>query len=327
MEFPRLVAVETTNRCNAKCVFCPNNALARDKGAMDQALFEKIIDDCRAFPLEAIEPFIQGEPFSDPDILDRMRLIRARLPKTKLRLYTNGYAMSPKQIDAMAGLGIDHLYVSLNTLDPEKYRDVMGLPIERTLRNLDHLTTAGRAERVARRITFRMTRFGDTTLEEQDAFERYCRERRVRSMIVGLFNYKGDIHSDLPVPRYGCEHVSRLDVLASGRVTLCCMDQDGEYGWADLNETSVLDAYHHARAAFYRAMHRTGRRSEVEPCGSCNVFWTSFRGLGPVEAVRTAAQYGAYVARHRPSGRKAPHAEASDGLVRLRVAHRSHEGE
>ena len=30
---PRLVAVETTNHCNAKCVFCPNNALARDKGS------------------------------------------------------------------------------------------------------------------------------------------------------------------------------------------------------------------------------------------------------------------------------------------------------
>ena len=45
--YPWLVSVETTNHCSANCVFCPNSALARDKGSMSQELFEKIIEDCR----------------------------------------------------------------------------------------------------------------------------------------------------------------------------------------------------------------------------------------------------------------------------------------
>src|SRR5215208_5559592 len=98
IEHPRLVCVETTNHCNAKCVFCPNNALARDKGPMTDDLFEKIIEECREFPLGAIEPFMQGDPFSDPKILPRLVLIRRRLPDTKLRHYTNGYGMGPKKI-------------------------------------------------------------------------------------------------------------------------------------------------------------------------------------------------------------------------------------
>jgi molybdenum cofactor biosynthesis enzyme MoaA len=323
-EFPRLVSVETTNHCNAKCVFCPNNALARDKGPMDQDLFEKIIEDCREFPLEAIEPFLQGDPFSDPKILERLEHIRRRLPDTKLRLYTNGYGMTPKKIDAMLDLGIDHLYVSVNTLDPAKYREVMGIPLERTLDNLAYLTDPSRKRRVARNITFRMTRLGDTTLEEQDRFMAYCKERGVRCFIVGLFNYKGDIQSRLPVPSYGCEHVARLDILASGKVTLCCMDQDGEYGWGNLREMSVLEAFNHPSAVRYREHHRTGKRRQIDPCGTCNNFWPGFHGLSAMEAARTGIEYLAYVARHRPNGRKPPCGAGDavvDGLVRLRAKH------
>jgi len=72
-----------------------------------------------------------------------------------------------------------------------------------------------------------MTRMDDTTLAEQEEFKSFCDSRGVRCFIVGLFNYKGDIHSPLPVPTYACGHITRLDILSSGKVTLCCMDQEG----------------------------------------------------------------------------------------------------
>jgi molybdenum cofactor biosynthesis enzyme MoaA len=323
-EYPRMVAVETTNHCNAKCVFCPNNALARDKGPMAQDLFEKIIEDCREFPLPAIEPFLQGDPFSDPQILPRLEHIRRRLPKTKLRLYTNGYGMTPKKIDQMLDLGIDHLYVSVNTLNPEKYRAVMGIPLKRTLDNLNYLSDPIRRKRVASKITFRMTRLGDTTLEEQDQFSRYCKDKRVGHFIVGLFNYKGDINSALPVPRYGCEHVNRLDILASGRITLCCMDQDGAHGWGDVRNQSVLELYQHPSARRYRELHASGRRKEIDPCGTCNLFWPLFQDLSPLEAVRTGIDFCAYIAKYRPTGRKAPLLTGGgDTLVQLISRHKA----
>ena len=43
-QFPRLVAVETTNYCNAKCVFCPNALLKRGRHHMTDTLFESIIE-------------------------------------------------------------------------------------------------------------------------------------------------------------------------------------------------------------------------------------------------------------------------------------------
>jgi MoaA/NifB/PqqE/SkfB family radical SAM enzyme len=303
---PRLVALETTSYCNATCSFCPNNALARGHRHMSQGLFEDLIEQCREFRLEAIEPFLQGEPMADPKIMDRLELIRSRLPSTKLRLYSNGYALSPKRIDELTGLGIDKLYISLNTLNPKKYQELMGLNLARTLENLSYLTDPVRRSRVANVITFRMTRTADTTVEEQRAFVAYCKEHRVRSFIVGLFNYKGDIWSDLPVPGYPCEHIDRLDVLSNGKVPLCCMDQDAEYSWGDLNETPLLDVYRGEIARRYREMHRTGRRQAIEPCGTCNLFWPSFEGTTLPRRTRFAVESGLYFLRHGPTGIKAP---------------------
>lgn len=313
-EFPRLVAIETTNRCNASCQFCPNSRLNRSSCTMSDALFEKIIEECREFPLKAIEPFLNGEPFMDPKILDRMEYIRQRLPKTKLRLYTNGNLMTPAKIDRMVDLGIDHLFVSLNYLNANAYRRHMGLNLEKTLSNLAYLTDPKRRHRVARNISFRMVRTNEHTLFMQDQFLEYCDERDVKSFIVGQFNYKGDIESTLPIPGYPCEHISRLDILSSGWSTLCCMDQEGMYGWGNLNENSVLDVFNSAAAQHTRRMHREGRRKQMTPCKSCNLFWPEFTNCGFKNKVKFLVEAFTYFIFNQPNGRRSPSSDqARDG--------------
>jgi len=95
-----------------------NGVMSRDRETMSEELYRKIIDDCATFQVQAIEPFLNGEPFMDPQIVPRLKYLRERLPATKLRLYSNGNAMVPKRVDELLGIGIDHLYISLNTLDP-----------------------------------------------------------------------------------------------------------------------------------------------------------------------------------------------------------------
>jgi pyruvate-formate lyase-activating enzyme len=303
-EHPRLVAIETTNICNARCSFCPNSSLSRDRRMMSDDLFGKIVEDCQAFPLDAIEPFLNGEPFADPRIVQRLELIRQKLPKARLRLYTNGYSLTKDRVDALCGLGVDHLYFSLNTLDPERYRRTTGLELDRTLSNLSYLVF--RRRRAARRLTVRMTRTDETTFEEQRAFVAYCRKIGVRAMIVGAFNYLGVVGASLPVPRYPCEHIDRVDVLADGNVALCCMDSEGFYSLGHVGLDSVLGVFNGERARRVREMHRSGQRVELEPCNACNLFWPGFSHLGPWNRLRFAASSAVYFLRHRPTGVKGP---------------------
>jgi molybdenum cofactor biosynthesis enzyme MoaA len=306
LEHPRLVCIETTNYCNAKCNFCPNEVLERGKKTMSDDLYEKIIDDCTRFPLREIEPFMNGEPFMDKQIVPRMELIRRRLPDTKLRLYTNANIMFPDKIDQLIGLGIDHLFVSLNTTDPAEYERVMKIPLQRTLDNLRYLTDPVRKHKVANKITFRMARHSTMPLQEQDDFLEFCKDHKVRPFIVGMFNYKGYIETPLPVPNYPCANITRLDILSNGKVTLCCMDQDGEYELGDLNTHSVLEVHNAARAVEYREHHRTGRRTQIEPCDVCNVCSPSLTHMGPLKTVQFALESRRYFMKHKPRGRKPP---------------------
>ncbi len=317
-EYPRLVAVETTSRCNAECPFCPYNVKQRDKKNMDEALFLKIIEDCRAFPLEKIEPFLNGDPFVDPRIIPRLAHIKDRLPNTKIDLYTNGYGLTPKRADELIALGgLNSLTISLNTVDPVRYQSIMGFKLDKTLANIEYLADDARREKVAKKITLRMTRMDDTTLEEQDRFIEYTKNLKLRTFLVGLFNYKGDIPSHLPVPSYGCEHIERLDILSDGIVTLCCQDHEGQYRWGDVRTQSVLEVFQGAVASRYREMHRTGRRREIEPCGSCNLFWPCLDNMSPWKTAKTLAQTGLYFIRHRPNGRRPPIAGTAEPVPEL----------
>ena len=43
---PEIVQIESTNICNAKCVFCPRDEMERKQGVMSWELFKKIVDEC-----------------------------------------------------------------------------------------------------------------------------------------------------------------------------------------------------------------------------------------------------------------------------------------
>ncbi len=306
-EVPRLVAIETTSRCNAACSFCPYPLKQTDKAAMEQALFEKIVDDCTRFPLRKIEPLLNGEPFVDARIAERLALIRRRLPRTILHLVTNGNAMVPRRTDELVAMGgVDRLIISLNTLDAASYREVMGLELERTLANVRYALHPLRRTRIARTIYVRMVRRPDSTLAEQEAFLDFCRRERVRPFILAQHNYTGDVASELPVPSYPCQMIDRVDILHDGRVALCCSDAEGRYAWGDVRTQSVLEVYRGAVARRYRQAHRSGHRRAIAPCSGCNVVWPDLTGMSPARTLATAARFAAYVVRHRPLGKRAP---------------------
>jgi hypothetical protein len=149
-------------------------------------------------------------------------------------------------------------------------------------------------------MTVRMTRTAETTKEDETRFAAFCRDKNVNCMMVGLFNYLGDVRSPLPVPSFPCEHLTRVDVLSNGRVTLCCMDAEGDFSWGDASQESVLDIYNGQRARAYRQAHRTGKRRDVPPCGTCNLFWPSFDGVALPRRVQFGLAYAYYHLRYWP---------------------------
>lgn len=87
------VEIETYNRCNGGCEFCPVSVKneTRPEQKMSEDLFKKIIDDLDGIDYSGkLALFSNNEPFLDERIIDFHRYARARLPKARMHLYTNG---------------------------------------------------------------------------------------------------------------------------------------------------------------------------------------------------------------------------------------------
>jgi MoaA/NifB/PqqE/SkfB family radical SAM enzyme len=336
LEYPVMVAIETTNKCNATCWFCPItegskrppsepdqlvqlgkrknqpvaaaepadgttfNLMERPLGYMSDELFEKIIDDCREFPLRRIEPYLHGEPFMDPKIVDRIAYINERLPRTEVHIFTNGSLLTAKTVERLRELRLASMVVSLNTAVPEKYNAIMGLDWKKTLANLERVAEANRSSRpVADRFVMRMTAPKETTDAEIARFRKLARAMGARAVIVSLHNYKGDINSERPVPRFPCYFVNDLDILYDGNTALCCMDHDGDYSWGDVKQRSVLEVFNSPTAKHYRKLMREDRRGELTPCNECNMFWWSLERTG-IRRLQYGGRIARYLIEHRP---------------------------
>ncbi len=276
------------------------NLMQRTLGYMDDQLFEKIIEDCREFPLRRIEPYLHGEPFMDRKILDRIEHINKRLPRTEVHIFTNGSLLTAKNVERLRELDLASMVISLNTAVPEKYNAIMGLDWKKTLLNLERVADANRSsKKVADRFVMRMTAPKETTDAEIERFRKLAKHMGARAVIVSLHNYKGDINSERPVPEFPCYFVDDLDILYDGNTALCCMDHDGEYGWGDVKQHSVLEVFNSPTAQRYRKLMREDRRKELTPCSDCNMFWWSLQRTG-VRRLQYGGRIARYLIEHRP---------------------------
>lgn len=125
-----LVQVETTNRCNFHCVYCPTHSpdstLAVTKGTMDLAAFERLLDGHPRARMVHLQG--QGEPLVDPGLAEKLAACRRR------RLYTqvisNGSLLRGEVAARLLDAGLDSLLVSIDVAPPEV--------VEATRRGMDY---------------------------------------------------------------------------------------------------------------------------------------------------------------------------------------------
>src|SRR4051794_1735514 len=71
--FPEIVQIESTNLCNAKCVFCPRDEMHRKQGVMSFDLFRKIVDECVELDITHVRVHNYGEPFMDRHLVEKVQ--------------------------------------------------------------------------------------------------------------------------------------------------------------------------------------------------------------------------------------------------------------
>lgn len=267
-EKPHGVRIETTNRCNAQCLFCGHPHMKRKKGNMTQKLFKKIVDDCREWNPRLVKPYLHGELFQDPKWKKRLEYIDKRL-KSPIYIETNGTGLDQDAIDFLLNLQhISTIAINFSGSDPKSYKKIMGLDYQTIVDNINNLIDTCRTR--ARFINIHpimVTTAKYQTVRNGRQFRNLWGPLSHTNMFFnygGVLGKRGILHTDY------CQGLREICILRDGKVSLCWMDLEGDEILGDANKESLLDIWNSDRAIEIRELHKQGKRDQIDICNRCD---------------------------------------------------------
>lgn len=265
------VQIETTSFCNARCVFCPNTSLKREKNIMTDAVFEKIMERVKQEGL-SISTFIlhlNGEPFTDPKLFTRIKTLKTEFPESKIRFTTNFSLANDAIIEQIFDSGLDEIVCSVNSIDAEKYREIMGLDYERTIDNIQRLLKRRQELGSSLDITLSIVAAQEDA-QEIEKFKERWNGIKVRVMKLGQWVDKEAPANIYTHSREGIcpAPYTTIHILSNGDYAFCSFDAEGIVG-RNVMDTSIKDAWTSQLFAETRSWHLGHGRTNKE-CANCS---------------------------------------------------------
>ncbi len=95
---PRNVQIQTTSICNGTCSICPyiGSEVQRTAKIMDDQTFFAVIDALNGVQIKKLAMYMQGEPFTDPQILGRVLYAMQHVTAEIGELSTNCILFTPE---------------------------------------------------------------------------------------------------------------------------------------------------------------------------------------------------------------------------------------
>jgi len=294
-EWPGALLIDITNRCNAKCVWCPNPDLT-NLGAMDMELYCKIIDDYGT--RGGVVTFgTFGEPLIDKHIKERIEYLK-KYPKIhKIEVLTNGFFLNKKIVPVLLenGVGVD---ISLDELDKETFEDVKKMNFDIVRNNIVNFLKANENAKQPVPINIRiktMKTLEETT--EQELFkiiaahecsvilnsiddniisnwagkldkEAFMQKYRITNRIKTRFTHKRFNQMN----KAPCAQLWKwMVVYWDGSSVLCCADMFSQTVVGNLKSNSISEIWNGPVMKDFRKEMVNRGRFEIPICQDCDI--------------------------------------------------------
>ncbi len=237
------VEIETINRCNGYCEFCPvsKNKDPREFCEMSQELFEKIINELTELNFSGrISLYSNNEPFLDKQIIERSVYVRNKLPYARIHMFTNGTLLTLEKfvqiVEVLDELIIDNYQQELKLIKPcqeiEKYCEV-------------HPELKKKVTIVLRKPHEILTSRGGDAPNRKNVVS-FPKDRCV-----------------LPF--------KQLIIRPDGKVSLCCNDPLGKNTLGDVSKDTLANVWNNDRFKMVRKCLYEGREN-WKHCKNCDTF-------------------------------------------------------
>ncbi len=265
---PEIVQIESTNICNAKCVFCPRDDMHRTQGVMTRDLFRKIVDECAQLGITHVRMHNYGEAFLDRYLTEKVRYAKEKGIR-EVGMISNGSLITEKVARGMIEAGLDAINISVDAGGKEVFEQTrIGLNYDKVIANIERLIRI-RDEAGKRRPKLILSFVRQDNSSEERTFIDHWKARADKIHITDLHNWAGTLNheSDVNFPCY--RPWLTFTVLWDGRVSLCCADFDGREILGDLRTNSIREIWN-------GEPYRRARRAHLDHggpavCQSCDL--------------------------------------------------------
>lgn len=242
------IEIETINRCNGICSFCPvnRNEDPREKAVMSEELFKSIVGQLEELQyLGRFTTFSNNEPLLDDRIIEFNKYAREHLPKARIHMYTNGTLLTldkfKELVQYLDELIIDNYNQELNLIRPCQ-------EIKTYIESHPELELNKKVTIVLRKPQEILTSRGGDAPNRKDLRE-YPDDRCL-----------------LPF--------RQMIVRPTGQVSLCCNDALGKWTLGDLTKETITDVWYGTKFTKVREALYKGRQY----CGNCKYCDTFIMG-------------------------------------------------
>lgn len=265
---PDIVQIESTNICNAKCVFCPRDEMHRRQGIMTVELFRKIVDECAELGITHIRMHNYGEAFMDRKLVEKVRYAKQKGIR-EVGMISNGSLITEPIARGMIDAGLDAINISVDASGKEVFESTrIGLKYDKVIANIERLVRL-RGESGKRRPKLILSFVRQNNSADEHAFIEHWRPIADKIHVTDLHNWAGTLNTESDV-NYPCYRPwLTFTVLWDGRVSLCCADFDGKTILGDLNTHSIAEVWN---AEPYRKVRREHLESGgPDICRACDL--------------------------------------------------------
>ena len=267
---PKILRIETTNLCNSKCTFCMHSKMKREKGFMNDELFNKILKESIEYGIDEVHLQNFGEPLMDKTIFNKIKSAK-EIGIKKVILFTNGSLLNEESCEKLIKSGLDELFISFEGYSPEEYNKTrIGLDFDTTSNNIKNLYKIRKQQNSLSPKIIINTVYDKTKKKYKNNFYNkwinFCDDIRFQT----LHNWCNK--KSIEVKNKFCQIPwSYMTILWNGDVVFCCLDYEGENIMGNIKENTIREIWNGVRYKSIRKILLENKLNNISLCARCSL--------------------------------------------------------
>lgn len=276
-DFPILIDVEITSKCNLRCQMCEHTYMKRKQADMTEEIFDRIIEQCKPYK-PGIRFIMYSEPFLHPQVIDFARKIKEA--GMLLHITNNGTSATKKHLDQLIDIGLDSITFSMQGATEDEYAFIRrNNKIHRIKEMIEYVSQKKRRSKPHIQVSTTISQ-RDKAEDIESFKEKWAAYADLVTVGVTCWSrvalYKPDIYEHLGIQaNHKYKHLPCQDVLtkmcvySNGDLAVCCSDAEGVLTVGNVMTDDMHQLWHSEVYTGLRLILKNMRMDMLQLCNTC----------------------------------------------------------